>query len=407
MYRFFAILALLSLIYSCKKDNSPEFEEELHSPEEAKLMLVSSSNEFGIDLLKSINQDQANENVLISPLSINMCLGMALNGANGNTATEMRNTLGFGNMSQVNINGTYRALLNNLPNIDPKVTVNISNSIWPNQQYNILQSFIDTNINYFDAEVNQLDFSDPNSKNIINQWVNDATEGKINKIIDRITSDDVMFLVNAVYFLADWKYEFDPDDTYPGSFNLNNNSTVQTDMMLSQENKLEYYSDSIVNVISLPYGDSDNFHFVALMPANNSIDQFINNLAQSSLDQWINMVDKPLYPTRFQFPKFETQYKIKLNEVLKTLGMNDAFNPNAADFSKIAENLNLFISNIAHKTYMKLDEQGTEAAAVTSTGITTTSAPQIISFNQPFVYLIREKETGAILFIGKMVNPNQ
>lgn len=413
MYNLIFILLAFAVVFSsCKKEDvqqeNNEEEPTVNYPSvEARQMLISSNNEFGFDLLKTIHEEEeTDKNVLISPMSISMSLGMTMNGAVGNTASEIRNTLGFGNMSQANINGTYRAILDDIPNMDPQVTVNISNSIWSNDQYNVLQSFTDTNKRYFDAEVSQLDFSDPNSKDIINQWVDDATEGKISKIIDQTRSDDLMFLINAVYFLADWKYEFDPQNTSTSNFNLINNTFVQTDMMFSSKIDFEFYTDNDVELISLPYGSSGQFQFTAIKPgANSDLNQLISIFNQNNWDQWIDQ-SMTGHDMHIRFPKFETDYKIKLNSILQTLGMQVPFS-GSANFSKIVEDLGLAISRVDHKTYMKLDEQGTEAAAVTSTGVTVTSVPPTVSFDEPFLYVIHEKETGAILFIGKMMNPQQ
>lgn len=396
---------------SCKKenpevqrDNEKEIDQIKYPPAEAMKMLLNGSNEFGMRLFKEIHkQEDKAENVFVSPVSVSMALGMTLNGASGATANDMRTTLDFSNISQQNINLTYRALLNDLPAIDPQVTVQIANSIWSNEQFDILQTFIDTNRYYFNAEVAALDFSDPASKDVINQWVSDATNGKIKELLDEVRNDHLMFLVNAVYFLADWKYKFDPNNTSPGNFQLLNGSNVQVDMMNSPDIPFEYYSNGSMELINLPYGNGQ-YNFTAILPPSTAdLDNFIASLNSGDMLQWISQADTN-HGMHLKMPKFELEYEIKLKNVLSAMGMEIAFSDNA-DFSKMAENLRLSIDQVAHKTYIKLDEEGTEAAAATSVGVVVTSLPPTFSLDRPFVYLIHEKETNALLFIGKMMNP--
>lgn len=407
------LFSFLIAFSSCKKndgsefirDNEKEIDEIEYPQPEAMKMLLNGSNEFGMRMFKEIyNQEDKNKNIFVSPLSVSMALGMTLNGADGATANDMRSTLDFSNISQRNINLTYRALLNDLPAIDPGVTVQIANSIWSNEQFDILQTFEDTNRYYFNAEVASMDFSDPATKNVINQWVSDVTNGKIKELLDEVRSDHLMFLVNAVYYLADWRYKFDPNNTSKGNFQLMNGNNVLVDMMYSADIPFEYYSNGSMELMNLPYGNGQ-YSFTAILPSSTSnLDNLIPTLNSADLLQWIDQADTN-HGMHLVMPKFELEYKIKLKDVLSSMGMQIAFS-DYADFSKMAENLKLSIDQVTHKTYIKLDEEGTEAAAATSVGVVVTSMPPTFSLNRPFIYLIHEKETGAILFMGKMMNPD-
>lgn len=395
-----------SLFISCAKKDE-ENQKEIDYPSSlAKSTLVNNSNNFGIQLFKETSQSETDINQLISPLSVSVALGMLLNGTEDSaTANSIKEVLGFSTLSKKDINETYRALINNLPIADPKVQSKIANSIWANQELDLEQNFVDNNQYYFNSSTQSLDFGDSDAKDIINKWVEDNTNGKIKDLIAEVRPDHALFLINAVYFLADWKYQFDPKNTSKDNFNLKDNSIVSTDFMYSDAIPFEYFSNNEMALVNLPYGKADRFQFTAILP-NQDIDQFIQSLDISSLTQWITQANTD-HDLEIYLPKFEMDYQIELNNALINMGMGICFT-RAADFSNMIKNLPVQVSKVNHKTYIKLDEAGTEAAAATSIEVEVTSVgPSPVSFNKPFVYLIHEKETGAILFIGKMLNPQQ
>lgn len=369
--------------------------------------LVENSHSFSFEIFKSVvNGDEDNENTFISPLSISVALGMTLNGAREETFTEMKETLGFRNIDLDEINEGYDSLIELLTNLDPQVKLKIANSVWSKQGFSVEEDFTNRLKEHFDAETAELDFSDPESVDIINGWVEENTEGLIDEIIESIPAHMVMYLINAVYFKGDWINEFDEEETYESPFYLENGEQLEIDMMNQKKAFAGYFSDE-VKMIDLPYGDS-LFSMTIIMPEDKekAIDEFVaEQFTQDNFNTWIENIS--VEETQLRLPKFEMEYEITLNEVLKSMGMERAFREGMADFRGINPAGNLFISEAKHKTFITVDETGTEAAGVTSIGIGVTSAPQIPTMivNRPFIFVIRENNSGTILFMGKMKNP--
>lgn len=371
----------------------------------AEKKLVEDGQSFGFNVFKSTVASDSSENIFISPLSISIALGMTMNGAEGETFEQMRETLAFQGLTQEEINQGYQSLIKLLTEADPKVKMQIANSVWSRDGFPVEESFTNTLEEYFDATTRELDFENPKSTDIINEWVASSTNGLIEKIIEgRIPPGMVMYLINAIYFKGDWTYQFDEEKTRERTFFLENGEQETVDMM-TQERTFNIYMNEEVHMIDLPYGDS-LFSMTVMMPADREkfIDEFIaQDLTRENFNSWLTNVsgqDMPL-----NLPKFELEYEIKMNDILKSMGMEVPFIGGQADFSGINPDAALFISEVKHKTYVKVDEKGTEAAAVTSVGIGITSVPQAFSVNRPFVFMIREQNSGAILFMGKVKNP--
>ena len=366
----------------------------------AEQEIVSADNVFGLKLFKALHTAKPESNLFISPLSISMALGMTLNGANGDTYEAMKTTLELNGLSETEINESYKNLIGLLTNLDEEVIFNIANSIWYRNEFSIEQSFIDVNKEYFNAEVRGLDFCNPSSLNIINNWVDQKTNGLIKKILEEQIPDYmVMYLINAIYFKGVWTNEFDKKETKTEPF-YNYNNAVSNISLMHQEDDFFYAENDQFQAVDLIYGDS-LFSMTIILPKEN-ID--INNLVQSAdnsfiPDQFIS-AELNLY-----LPKFELEWKSSLNDVLKSIGMEIAFNTALADFTKINPDGNLFIDEVLHKTFIKVDEEGTEAAAVTSVGLGLTARPETIDFrvDRPFIFLVREKHSETILFIGKVL----
>lgn len=372
--------------------------------------LIESDNLFGLNLFRAISAFETDKNVFISPLSVSMALGMTLNGADGNTYEDMKQTLQLAGLTEEEINQSYRSLIDLLTTLDPRVVFQIANSIWYRDVFPISQSFVDLNQEYFDAEVTGLDFNDPNAANIINQWVSAKTNGRIDSIVDSpIDALTVMILINAIYFKGDWTYKFDITKSADDQFTLLDGSTKQIPMMNQDEGTFPYFENNDLQAIDLAYGDS-LFSMTIILPKSEiGLDALIESLDKTTWESWINQ----LHPQEFglfQMPRFELEYEVKLNDILSALGMEIAFDPYGADFTRMGDGTfadNLYISSVKHKTYVKVDEEGTEAAAVTSVTIGTTSMPELIVMrvNRPFIFMIRERFSGTILFIGKIVDP--
>ncbi len=405
-------LILVLLLSSCWTPTAPNIHtvsmRELTASEKE---VVGFANSFGVKLLSKLGEiEDENDNIFISPLSISMALGMVLHGARNETQQEMKETLEFHNLSIDEINHSYRGLLDLLPYVDPSIEMIIANSVWYRYTFPVLEEFIETNKKYFDAEVQALDFDKPEASQIMNNWVNRKTNGHIDEIVpDDIDPLTVMYLINAIYFKGDWTYQFDRDDTREADFTLPDGTTKKVQMM-QQENAFRMYRSLDVNILELPYGDEHYSMIIILPPRDVSIHEFTGSITAEKWQEWMNMIpDKGRDGSMVYLPRFTLEYKKSLPEVLKALGMELAFIPHLADFSGVydqtKEPRNAYISDVMHKTFVDVNEEGTEAAAATSVEVSLTSMPPQFRVDRPFLMAIRENSSGTILFIGKIVNP--
>jgi len=371
--------------------------------------VVDADNSFGFKLFTQINNTETGKNVFISPFSVSMAFGMLLNGANGSTLDSLEQALGDAGMSLNDINNAYQNSSAFLTTLDAHVKFQNANSIWYRNGFPVLPDFLNANKNYFDAEVDSLDFTLSSAAQTINNWVNTKTNGKIPTIIDGgIPRGIVMYLINAIYFKGTWTYKFDSSGTKDAPFTCAN-GRIATCKLMSQEDTYAYYADSSMQAIDLPYGDR-SFSMTVILPATGiSIDQFASALTQAQWNTIINKLDSA--KVDLYIPKFTLNYSKFMSSELKALGLGIAFDPLRADFSQISAKVGLSISDVLHKTYVNVDEEGTEAAAVTSIILTTAvivGQPKInvMRIDHPFIFAIREHQSGIILFIGKVVNPN-
>lgn len=401
------ILFPLLIIFIAGCETSSQFNNEIPMREltPSEKLLVNSADNFALNIFKKIAYDEPGKNVFISPLSISMALGMTLNGAEGNTYEAMRNALSLSGITQQEINESYQSLIQLLTKIDSKVIMQIANSIWYRNTIPVKPDFIETNKKYFNAVINPMNFNDPATVNIINNWVKESTNGKIDKIVDKIDPQTIMYLINAIYFKGTWQYQFDKNKTVDDFFKKESGELVQCKMM-NLETDFYVSSNDTFTMLDLPYGKG-NFSMTILLPAKDKqLKDVINTLTNSLWNNSINNLSK--MKKQLYMPKFKMEYKIKLNETLKALGMEIAFDPYNANFKKIYEGVgNAYISDVDHKTFVDVNEEGTEAAAVTSVTIGVTSIlDNIIRLDRPFVFVIREKNSGCILFIGKLEDPS-
>lgn len=403
-----ATLVMLALNASCNNiemTGPPEpltgLPRSLSSAEEA---VISASNSFAFDLLRTVSADEPGQNVFLSPLSVSMSLGMAMNGAAGRTFDEMRDVLGFGDLSSAEVNTAYHDVIRLLLELDPRVDLGIENSIWYRNGFFVREAFIRSAEQFFGAAVSELDFDSPRAVETINDWVARATGRRIESILDRIDPDDVMFLVNAVYFKGSWTDRFDLRDTREGSFQ-SPAGEVRVPMMTGSEKQVRYRISSSYTAVELPYGNGA-FQMTIVMPtADTGIDEFAGSLDN---DRWIGIVSELMEgKVDLTIPRFRLEYGRSLVEPLQTLGMVEPFDGYFADFSRLAESSGLYISDVKHRSFIDVDEEGTEAAAVTVTGISIVSSPVIptITIDRPFIVAIRERFSGAVLFVGKIADP--
>ncbi len=405
---FKRILSLLTacvlIVVSCERNTAPLQPEQntkaiVLSPQEAHL--VASTNRFSFELFRQVCQASPEEaNVFISPFSASMALGMALNGASGQTYQAIRSTLDLTDLQPDSINALFRHLYDQLQNLDPQVNFKIANSIWYDEKFPVLPDFIDVNRRYFEATVQALNFADTSAVSVINHWVNLHTQGKIPKIINHIDRDEVLFLLNALYFDGQWQYAFDAQQTKQETFyGFTGNTTCH---MMYAQYAFPYYVSSKLQVVQLPYG-SGQFRMVLILPE--ILPDFIDSL---SFGGWQNMLQQcQTDQAVLKMPKFSFSYGLMLNEILKNMGMAVAFTPDA-DFSRISSDQSVFITRVVHKAFVETNEQGTKAAAVTNIGFGRANGnpgPKTIAFNRPFLFFIYEKSSNTILFMGKIVKP--
>ncbi len=368
--------------------------------------LVESDNRFGIKLFKEIVKEEGDANIFISPLSVSVALGMTYNGANGATKEAMEKALELSGLTLEEINQSYNNLINLLTQLDPKVQFDIANSIWYRDIWTPEKEFLDLCAQYFYAQVTRMDFGAPEAADIINAWVEENTNGKIKDIVKKpIDPLIVMFLINAIYFKGSWTYQFDEELTEDDWFYLADGSTVPCEMM-QQRALHKYYANDLFDAVDLPYGDGDFSMTIFLPHRDRHVDEIVAQLSQENYDVWISSLSFPEDSFDIYIPKFKLEYEVKLNKVLQALGMGIAFSP-GADFSKMYQGGGVWIDEVKHKTFVEVNEEGTEAAAVTVVVMTCSWPPTYSGFraDRPFVFVIRESDSGSILFIGKIVDP--
>jgi serine protease inhibitor len=401
------ITAGIILFFSCERLPDEQVPDKMNLTKKS-LELIESDNEFGLDFFQKVITNDTSDNIMVSPLSVALALGMTYNGAADSTKEAMKETLKLSGLTDEEINVAYKSIVDQLLKLDPKVMLSIANSIWYRQDFTVLPEFIETNRQYYDAEVNEIDFNLPGAKDIINGWVDEKTKGLIPEIIDYIPDLAVMYLINAIYFKGLWKYEFDPEATGKQPFYLNNGSTALVDMM-EMESDVLYLSNSLFSAVNLPYGDGA-FSMTILLPQSPYTPcDIVEELTNENWNTWMNSFGKQHVVVRL--PRFKFEFFRLLNQDLTEMGMGIAFDQNRADFAGINPDKQLFISRVLHKTFIEVNEEGTEAAAVTAVEISLTSAdpdlPTAIFFvvDKPFLFAIRENSSGTILFMGKVNRP--
>jgi len=400
-----ALCALSAPLSACGAPTGPltQLPEQLSTADQH---LVQADNAFAFSLFREINRENPGDtNVFISPLSVAMALGMTWEGAAGATRDSMAHALSLDALSVSEVNQAYRHVIDLLRGLDPNVTFTLANSIWYRQGYTPVAAFQDSTQRYFDAQIQGIDFSAPDAASTINGWVSQQTAGKIPSIVpDPIPRDIVMYLIDAIYFKGAWTYRFDKRLTTDRPFALAGGGQVSVPTMASTgEMPVRVARDSGLTVIELSYGREAYAMTIVLPDDAAGADALATNITQEQWNGWIAALDSTSLPLRL--PKFTLSYGLQLNDALKALGMGTAFDPTVADFSNMFTNQNVFIDDVRHKTYLDVNEEGTEAAGATSVGIGLTSAPAEFAIDRPFLLAIRERLSGTILFLGKIGNP--
>lgn len=385
---------------STEPDATPPLIESLPRPlTSQETLLAGAGNTFAFDLLKQAAAAESG-NLFLSPVSASMALGMAASGAEGETFAQMQEMLGFGGLSREEMGAGYRGLLDLLRNLDPRVEFEVGNSVWIRQGFPAKPSWLSFVASSFDATARPLDFSDPSAAATINAWVAERTRNRIPTIVEPpIAPETVAFLINAIYFKGDWREGFDPAATRSGPF-VGVSGTASVPLM-RQEGEYAYFEASDHQVVELPYGGGA-FAMTLVLPGE-GVDPgaFVQGLDAA----WWRTTTGRLRTAEgtVVLPRFRMEYKRSLVSDLKALGMTDAFDDVRADFTGIADAPpRLVITDVLQKTFVAVDEVGTEAAAVTSVEVGVTSAPVRFLFqaDRPFLFVLRERLSGTVLFVG-------
>ena len=371
-----------------------------------KMPIVSAYNKFGFELFRQLLGQDQDQNIFASPFSVATALAMAYNGAAGETEQAMAHTLGLTGMSLSEVNQASAALFENLRSSDPKVQLDIANSLWARQGIEFRPDFLARNRQFFGATISRLDFSDPQCAATINHWVDTQTQGKIKQIVGQIAPDTVTFLINAVYFKGKWQVEFDKKLTRDDTFHPLDGAPKKVSMM-SQSGRYPYYQGESFQAVSLPYGEGHISLYLFLPDQDTPLKEFFTQLNDQNWGRWLTQF-RPMQGS-IKLPRFKVEYDRQLNELLKALGMTVAFDRDRADFSRMRVERDLFIQQVKHKAVAEVNEEGTEASAATSVGIGITSVltPTPFTFvaNRPFFMAIRDERTGTILFLGAVMEP--
>lgn len=398
-------VTMLSVLTACQLSKTPSYA----GPTDDPLPYLGRANtDFSLDLFKTIAAGEPGENIFISPASISLALAMTLNGAQGETFEKMAAALGMQDMTLAKINDAYHSLLKLLTLSDPDVKLAIANSLWSRAGVDFFEDFLDRARGYYDAEVSSLDFSLPDAADTINRWVEAQTNGKIKELIEPpIDPMTVMFLINAIHFKADWQKPFDPDRTHAAPFYLADGSKIEHPLMFGG-GSFPYLKRDGFQAVGLPYGKEGRTSMYVFLPdEGKSLDGFISELTTARWDAWLAAFR--VKEGSIGLPRFTLEYETQLEDALTELGMGIAFDGGRADFSGMRPTPpGLFISNVKHKAFVQVDEEGTEAAAATSVEIRVASI-QVDAFSmtvdRPFFFAIVDNESGTILFMGSLTDP--
>jgi len=370
--------------------------------------VVTGNNEFSFSLYDEINNEAAN--VFFSPYSISSALAMTYNGAREKTKEEMADVMNF-NKNEESLSKNFSALNSHITNLtSKKIQLNIANSIWGQQDYGFEKRFLELNNKYYGAGVKEVNFKE-NYKSIrkdINKWVENKTQEKITDLIKSNMLDPMtrMVLVNAIYFNGKWAFPFKEEDTYEDVFYIYSECKTKTDFMERQVS-LKYYEDDLAQVVEIPYSGKSLSMMVILPKERYGMEQLEHQLNENLYHSYQKSMKTK--KVKLTLPKFKITDDFELNEPLKNLGMESAFGKNA-DFSGMTGKKDLYISNVVHKSFVEVNEEGTEAAAATGVVMRKTSVnmdKKEFKADHPFVFFIKDNEHDTILFMGRIMNPEK
>ncbi len=380
--------------------------EETLNLRELSLMeqeVITASNDFAFHLFAEVNRENPETNLFISPFSVSMALGMAMNGAADSTLRAIHQAVGPAGLQPLEISKGYNELSTLLKSIDKRVNYTNSSALWYRQPLQAKNLFKDISAAYYDTWVEGMDFNHPKAANWINKWVESQTESNVKVMVEDIEEENQMFFTNAVYFKADWAQAFDKNRTAKAPFYQLDGTEVQATTMFADDARVIFYQDVEKTMIDLPYGNRQYSMIILLPAAGYDMENLIDGLDAETLNTYYTSADTLMLD--LQLPKFNITSKLALEPALAALGMGVAFGKEANFSNLFEEEGNVPVKQMIHHAYVEVNEDGTEAGASTAAGSVSTTPLPIISIDQPFVFFIREKHTQAILFAGKIINP--
>jgi len=392
--------------YSPDQPGDHQAEAVKHWDTPTRSSLASTNNDFGFRLFRELVKTTPDSNVVVSPLSVALALGMTMNGADGLTLDDMRTTLGYSGYSVDAVNRCFESLMTLLTHLDPEVRFEVANAVWCQEGVPFKEPFLDACEQFYRAEAGNLDFNRPDAPQVVNAWVSDKTHGKITEIVDRFEPLTKICLVNAIYFLGAWREALDPENTYDAPWMLPDSTWRQVRMMVGPDSCNHYTSlaGPGFRALDMAYGDS-LFSMTLFVPSpGNTIRSMLEDFNQDNWAVWMSGF-RP-WCGHLTFPRFEVEYGVRMKHVLTTLGMGIIFDPVRADFTRMCTYFDdFYIKKVMHKTYIRVDERGTEAAAVTEVEGGPTSIPPQFMIHSPFVFVIRENTLNTVIFIGQITDP--
>lgn len=370
--------------------------------------MVAKSNDFSFNLFREVyrqhqTESQGQKSMFFSPMGATFMMGMLAEGAEGETQREILKTMCLDEATAREVSQMCEVLIDDVPEADRQVTLKIANAIYTNKDYNLKKEFKKCMDEYYDADVRSLDFSKAESLNAINNWAKDKTNGKIQKIIDRLSPDAVAYILNSIYFNAKWTNQFDREDTKTETFMTESGEAHQTEMM-NNNAIVACAANDVMSMVCLPYGSGTVWNMYVMLPnEGKTVDDVLGSL---NTESWMN-VCKGLKNMRLnlKMPKYSTDNIIDMKTALAAIGMTKAFSPNA-EFGKITDSKNMYISSMAQRAQINVTEEGTEMVAVSTGDLSSLGGGADIFgngeffANRPFVYIVAENNTGAIFFAG-------
>jgi serine protease inhibitor len=406
------LFSFAALFFACvPSDEFKPTEANLRTLATYEKELANSSTKFALDLFAQVN-DNDEPNQFYSPYSIHQALSMTMNGNEGEVFQEFVDLLRYEGMSLDDANRGSKELTEFLLQVDPKVKLAIANAIWYKQEYQVQVPFKNTARDYYNAEIAGLDMRNSNSVNIINNWIAQKTNNLIKDMLDEIPSDAVMYLVNAIYFKADWKYQFVASKTKQENFYPSPGNAVQVDMMdLDKPSAFKSYYGDAYHYFEIPYS-TGQYSMGILYNQEGNLDQVSQYLNLGNLEMWRQNAQESNFILKM--PKFKMKYKMaNMKDDLMEMGLVRPFSFHPENFTKLFSNLtgDLKISRVIHDAFIEVDEKGSEAAAATIVEVveltSMPSGPRTLVLDKPFIFFIQEKHSGAILFMGKLGDPSK